>query len=96
MRIVVIALVLVFAGCGGTQLPLDGADMTPTSDAGSDGGLKPFGAMCASGSECESGICFIGGNRSFCSLRCTPATQAADCPKPPTSGTCNMQGYCKP
>jgi len=26
----------------------------------------------------------------------TMATAATDCPMPPTSGTCNMQGYCKP
>jgi hypothetical protein len=69
----------------------------PTGGNGADdGGLLPFGAPCADKSECASGVCFIGGNRTFCSLHCTTATQAADCPVPPTSGTCNMQGYCKP
>jgi hypothetical protein len=28
-------------------------------------------------------------------MHCTPATEATDCPVPPTSGTCNKQGYCK-
>ena len=83
--LIVLAMALATGGCGGVMPP-------PSSD----GGLKPFGAPCGAGSECDSGICFIGGNRTFCSLHCTMATAATDCPVPPTSGTCNMQGYCKP
>ena len=90
--LIVLAIPLVLSGCGGSMPP-------PTSDDGGsgDGGLLlPFGAVCTDKSQCESDVCFVGGNRSFCSLHCTAATQATDCPVPPTSGTCNMQGYCKP
>jgi len=54
-----------------------------------------FGLGCAADAECASGKCFVGGTESYCSLSCTAATQATDCPVPPTSGTCNMKGYCK-
>jgi hypothetical protein len=30
-----------------------------------------------------------------CTKTCTVATETADCPNPPTSGTCNNNGYCK-
>jgi hypothetical protein len=82
------------AGCGGSMPPPmeDGG----SSDGGGDGGLLPFGQPCATNAQCESNLCFVGGNRTFCSLHCTMATAATDCPVPPTSGTCNMQGYCKP
>jgi hypothetical protein len=86
-----LALPLLVAACGGTTPP----DMPDLAGAG-DGGLKPFGTPCASNDECESHVCFIGGNRTFCSLHCTMATAATDCPMPPTSGACNMQGFCKP
>ena len=90
----VLAISLALAGCGGSMPPptIDGGE----DGGGGDGGLLPFGSPCANNSECESNLCFIGGNRTFCSLHCTAATQATDCPVPPTSGTCNMQGYCKP
>jgi len=32
----------------------------------------------------------------LCTKPCTTATAAQDCPMPPTSGQCNLQGYCKP
>ncbi len=94
MRALLLSLVLALAACGGTEPPLELGDLL--SDGGADGGLKPFGAPRAGGAECESDVCFVGGNRSFCSMHCTEATQATDCPKPPTSGTCNLQGYGKP
>jgi hypothetical protein len=87
-----LALTLAIVGCGGTTPPTDVVDMAGATDAA----LKPFGQPCAANEECESNICFIGGNRTFCSIHCTMATAATDCPVPPTSGTCNMQGYCKP
>ncbi len=94
MRSLLIGLVLVIAGCGGTYGPADGGD-TQTLGTG-DGGLSPFGTVCTMNAQCASNVCFVGGNRSFCSMHCTAATQATDCPVPPTSGLCNMQGYCKP
>ena len=88
----VLVLPFALAACGGTTPPDEVADLGGAGDAA----LQPFGAACAAGGECQSHVCFVGGNRSFCSLRCTPATHAADCPVPPTSGACNLQGYCKP
>ena len=57
--------------------------------------LEPFGAVCTVNEECTSKVCFIGGNRSYCSMHCTTATATTDCPNPPTTGMCNMQGFCK-
>ena len=92
LLLMLLAAPVVTVGCGGTMPP-------PTDDGGSsggDGGLLPFGQPCSANSQCASSVCFLGGNRTFCSLRCTTATAATDCPMPPTSGACNMQGYCKP
>ncbi len=78
-------------GGGGAQ-----RDGSAASDAAlSDGGKRAFGEVCATPADCESGQCFVGGSQSFCSIKCTMATQATDCPVPPTSGKCNNQGYCK-
>jgi hypothetical protein len=49
---------------------------------------------CAKDDECESGICFSGGNQSFCTVQCTSQTAATDC-APPFTGSCNKRGYCK-
>ena len=90
LTLLAIALALTLSACGGTMPP-------PMDDMGnSDGGGLAFGQPCAANSDCASNVCFIGGNRTFCSLHCTMATAATDCPVPPTSGACNMQGYCKP
>lgn len=94
MRSLVIGIALAIVGCGGSYGPPDGGDIDMLG-AG-DAALAPFGAVCTMNAQCASSVCFVGGNRSFCSMRCTSATQATDCPVPPTSGTCNMQGYCKP
>jgi hypothetical protein len=95
MRVLLLAALATIAACGGIQAPLGAMDMTEPSDGG-DLSVKPFGAPCMMNSECASNVCFIGNNRTFCSLHCAAATQATDCPNPPTSGVCNMQGYCKP
>jgi hypothetical protein len=61
-------------------------------DVGDAGSGLPFGATCAQPGDCASGVCFVGGMRSFCSLHCkTPQ----DCPVPPTIGVCNNKDYCK-
>jgi hypothetical protein len=65
---------------------------TGGSGGTTDGGLLPFGAPCTMNAQCESNVCFIGGMQSYCSLRCTSGAQ---CPVPPTSGICNMMGYCR-
>lgn len=90
-----LALPLALTACGGSMPPPTGGNGVVDGGDMPDGGL-PFGSPCAANSECASDVCFIGGNRTFCSLHCTMATAAADCPVPPTSGACNMQGYCKP
>jgi hypothetical protein len=87
-------LLLALAACGGSDLPrpdLAGVDLLAT-----EGGALPFGAACTVDGDCATGTCFHGGMGSFCTMPCTSATQAKDCPAPPTSGTCNMKGYCKP
>ncbi len=92
----VLSLLLV-VGCGGDPAPAATLDLAQAGDlaTAADSGLKAFGEACAMDSECQSDACFLGGNRTFCSIKCTVATAATDCPVPPTTGTCNMQGYCK-
>ena len=81
--------------CGGTE-----STNTPQPDLATasnpDAAGKAFGASCTMDIECATGHCFVGGMSSFCTMTCTAATQATDCPNPPTSGTCNMRGFCKP
>jgi hypothetical protein len=87
-------LALLLAACSGTVAPLDagnGGDMATAAD----GGLLPFGAACTMDSQCATGHCYIG-TVNFCTMPCTPATASTDCPSPPTSGICNMKGYCRP
>jgi hypothetical protein len=89
MRALILGLLIL--GCGGTD-----STNPVTDDMGADAGGKAFGAACAMDNECATGHCFIGNMMAFCTMPCTAATQATDCPVPPTSGTCNMRGYCKP
>lgn len=66
---------------------------TATGDGGT--GSNPNGTVgCKDGTECASGTCFVGKSQSFCSVKCTTATESTLCVTPLT-GTCNMQGYCK-
>ena len=69
--------------------PAPGGNDAGGSDAGNG---RQFGAPCDAGSHCDSNICFVGGNQAFCSQRCDAGS---DCPSPPTTGQCNVQGYCK-
>lgn len=106
-RLALLAVLLL--GCSSSTVDSGTAADTGTSDAGqdseatrdggaeaaADGGGKAFGESCTADGECASNVCFKGGSQTFCSIRCTAATAAADCPKPPTDGTCNNQGYCK-
>jgi hypothetical protein len=104
MRTALLLLLALQVGCSsdttGPEIPPvpdSGGDSATTTDGGgSDGGGKlAFGTPCTDNAQCESNVCFKGGSRTFCSFRCTQATVATDCPKPPTDGTCNNQGYCK-
>jgi hypothetical protein len=78
-----------------------GGDMGSTTSggdmAGAPTGTKQFGELCTLATECQSGICgqFVMGTVHRCSKSCTVATQATDCPAPPSDGTCNNNGYCK-
>jgi hypothetical protein len=73
--------------------PLDaGAD---AADASADAAKKPVGDPCTQDDECEAGACFKGATRAYCTKRCAPTTAAEDCPIPPYTAVCNMQGFCK-
>ena len=95
VRAFIVGCVLFAIGCGGDLPPIGASDLGG-GDAASDLSLLPFGAPCMVNSQCQSNLCFVGGMQTFCSLPCTMATAAQDCPVPPTSGTCNMKGFCKP
>jgi hypothetical protein len=90
VRWLVLGFALFAIGCGGDlpPAPTDGG-------ASTDMTLLPLGTPCMTGTQCQSGVCFVGMKQSFCTLVCTAATAAQDCPVPPTTGLCNMQGFCK-
>jgi len=94
MRILLALGFATLLGCGGSS-PATDVDMAQAQQS-SDLGKLPFGAACTIDDNCATGHCFIGGMASFCTMPCTAATQATDCPAPPTSGTCNMKNFCKP
>ncbi|HEY8091921.1 MAG TPA: hypothetical protein VIF09_28865 [Polyangiaceae bacterium] len=77
-------------GGGGTGNHAGGGD---ARDAGHNPDPGAFGASCASGSDCESNVCFLGGKGGTCSLACTSDT---DCPAG-ADGTqhCNPKGDCR-
>lgn len=95
-------LALSLLGCGGDLAPLTAPDLSSPAVASSDmlsagdDALLPIGQPCTIDAQCQTNVCFVGGMRSFCTLHCTMATAAQDCPVPLTSGQCNMQGFCKP
>jgi hypothetical protein len=91
LRLVAMAAITTLLACGGVEP--SNADLELV-DGGSD--ALPLGSPCMSNFDCASRVCFVGGNRAFCSKHCSMDTAATDCPSPPTSGTCNMQGYCRP
>lgn len=68
------------------------------TDGGSESGTttkkKNAEVGCTKNEECESNVCFQGGNQSFCSVQCTPDNAATVCVAPFT-GSCNNKGYCK-
>ncbi len=68
-----------------------------TDMAGQTPGTAAFGATCTVNSDCQSLLCeqFVMGTVHRCTKTCTVATQATDCPAPPSAGTCTNNGYCK-
>jgi hypothetical protein len=91
------------AACGNEQprgpgplaiAPLD-AGTDAAADAALDAAKKPVGDTCTQDEECEAGACFKGATRAFCTKRCAPEAALEDCPIPPYTGVCNMQGFCK-
>lgn len=87
MRAISLAFVLTILGCG--SAPAGSTDMAA--------GTKVFGDPCAVDGDCQSGLC-----RDFqmqtirkCTKACTTATEANDCPNPPSMGTCNSNLVCK-
>ncbi len=81
--------------------PASPAPPAAEADAGADSSapaakplVKSAEGPCAKGTECESGVCFVGGTQSYCSLACTVENAATVCASPFT-GACNKQGYCR-
>lgn len=79
---------------------------TPATDSGSNvdsgqeadsgsSGKAALGETCAADGDCESDVCFKGGQKSYCSLKCTSANAATICAPPTFNGVCNNQGYCR-
>lgn len=92
----------------GAQSPADLASAPAATDdlagapasgdlAGSTAAGKPFGANCTVDGDCASGMCrgFVMQTVLRCTQPCTIATQATDCPAPPSAGQCTNMGYCK-
>ena len=68
----------------------------PTPDAGIARTTKALlGEACKIPSECDSAQCFIGGQFSYCSLKCGTDTAKSICVPPVFNGTCNKQGFCR-
>jgi hypothetical protein len=77
------------------EQPTDTTQSTSPTDPSSATAKKANGeSPCAANSECQSGVCFIGGTQSYCALKCTAADAATVCAAPFT-GSCNKQGFCK-
>ena len=82
------------------QQPSDPSSQQTTStttnptDPATSSAKKANAEACTANDQCESNVCFIGGNQSYCSVKCTSADAATTCVAPFT-GTCNKQGFCK-
>lgn len=103
MKLVVLAPLFgaFVAGCSGDDGKPSGttgtSSGTPTNeDAGTSSGAKKKNAElgCTKNEDCESNICFQGGNQAFCTVACTAQNVATVCVSPFT-GSCNNKGYCK-
>jgi hypothetical protein len=80
-------------GPGGTGS--SSSSSSSSGDADASAGKKPNGTIgCEQGTECESGVCFLGNMQHFCTMNCTEASKAEAC-RAPLTGSCNKQGFCK-
>ena len=81
---------------GAAALGADGGVADGSTATTTGGGTKGFAEDCLQGSECQSGICFVGGMQSFCSLACQANEQCPPPPLNPAAGpSCNRRGFCK-
>lgn len=80
-----------------TIIVQDAGGEASAADASADGesALLANGADCTSNAQCRSGICFVGGKASYCSVACTAANAATVCAGAPFDGVCNQQGFCR-
>ena len=79
-------------------IPDDGqpSEPIPTPDAGvAPTTQAALGAACKIPPDCLSMQCFVGGQFSYCSLKCGTDTAATVCVPPVFNGTCNKQGFCR-
>jgi len=76
-----------------TDMPPHDFAMTICGDLGP----KHFGDSCTTDCDCDTSMCrqFNMGATHLCTKPCTVATQAADCPAPPSTGMCTPNNYCK-
>lgn len=77
-----------------TEAAVEPVDAGVEAAVDGSGPLKKAAENCTKSEECESNICFAGGNQSYCSIACNAANGATVCVAPFT-GTCNMKGFCK-
>jgi hypothetical protein len=69
-------------------IPTPVATSAPTTKAA-------LGEACKIPSDCDSGQCFVGGQFSYCSLKCGTDTAMTVCAPPVFNGVCNKQGFCR-
>jgi hypothetical protein len=93
---------------GTTATSTNPTQPTQTTNTATDGGMhdgggtpKPtgtkgaLGSACTQPTDCESGVCYVGGQASYCSLKCTQQNAAQVCAPPTFNGVCNKQGFCR-
>lgn len=91
-----LALACAMTGCSADDgRPEQGGGVTTaSSNIDPNAPKKKAAEVCQVPAECESNVCFNGGNQSFCSVACTAANAATVCAAPFT-GSCNKKGFCK-
>ena len=83
------------AGTGGdTETNTGAATPAPGGTTQTTGAKKAAIEACIKDDDCASGVCYLGDQGSYCSLKCTADTAATVCVAP-FAGTCNKKGFCK-